>query len=167
MFLPTPNRTTALGALKLLSFRIKSYPFFNHNVLQAKLSWPEKVYLLTDIPFPLFYPAWLQKRYIIIFIHIKKERGASSCCSFHGVRPSHCPSSPKRATQISPTRGIYTTTHIDIRAYLKLSNLNDVCNSYTFMRRSRCFAFDLMIRGCEVLHRQNQSVQKTPSSICL
>ena len=30
----------------------------------------------------------------------------------------------------------------------------------------RCFVLDLMIRVCEVLHRQNQSVQKTPFSIC-
>lgn len=32
------------------------------------------------------------------------------------------------------------------------------------MRRSRYFVFDLMIRVCEVLHRKNQSVQKTPFS---
>ena len=33
---------------------------------------------------------------------------------------------------------------------------------YTTKGRSRCLVFDYHVYTCEVLHRQNQSVQKTP-----
>ena len=37
---------------------------------------------------------------------------------------------------------------------------------YTTKGRSRCLVFDYHVYTCEVLHRQNQSVQKTPY-ICM
>ena len=76
------------------------------DVLQVKLSWPENVYLVTDIPFSHFCPAWLQERYVVIYLipYRKKKRGASSCRSFHGVRPSHCPSSRNEQRGLAPRK---------------------------------------------------------------
>ena len=46
--------------------------------------------------------------FCLFSFYIEKERGASSCRSFHGVRPSHCPSSRNEQRGIAP-REVYIT----------------------------------------------------------
>ena len=75
-----------------------------------------------------------------VSIH-KKERGASSCRSFHILKAFALPCSSKRATRISPTRCIYTTSLIDVWTHF-VHIANEEYIGYTFKGRSRCFVFD-------------------------
>ena len=82
---------------------------------------------------------------------IQKERGASSCHSFHNVKAFALPSQSKRATRISPTKGMYTTKLIDKRTHLWLSCINDLCNNYTLQGAFPLLCSWLTVWSCEVL----------------
>ena len=51
-------------------------------------------------------------------------------------------------------------------AYLWLSFINDVYNSYTFIGRSRCFVFDLPLKVRSSLNVKTKA-QDTPLSLCM
>ena len=92
---------------------------------------------------------------------IQKERGASSCHSFHNVKAFALPSQSKRATRISPTKGLYTTMLADNWVLLWLYIINEAYICIHLTRGiSRCFVLDWLFEVAKFLHCQNQSVRK-------
>ena len=106
MITSATNSTTESRELKLLLFHIKSYPYFNQMSCRWNShDWKTYIWLRTYRSL-IFCPAWLQERYVVIYLipYRKKKRGASSCRSFHGVRPSHCPSSRNEQRGLAPRK---------------------------------------------------------------
>ena len=145
MITSATNSTTESGELKLLLFHIKSYPYFN----QMSCRWnshDQKTYIwLRTYRSLLFCPAWLQERYVVIYLipYRKKKRGASSCRSFHDSKALALPYLSKRATRISPTRCIYTVILADdwVQLWLYIINEAYICIHLT-RGISRCFVLD-------------------------
>ena len=106
---------------------------------------------------------------MLLFIssHIEKRTWSQLLSLVPRCKAFALPIKSKRATRISPTKGLYTMMLADdwVQLWLYIINEAYICIHLT-RGISRCFVLDLMIRVCEVLHRQNQSVQKTPFSIC-
>ena len=106
---------------------------------------------------------------MLLFIssHIEKRTWSQLLSLVPRCKAFALPIKSKRATRISPTKGLYTTKLADdwVQLWLYIISEAYICIHLT-RGVSRCFVLDLMIRVCEVLHRQNQSVQKTPFSIC-
>ena len=106
--------------------------------------------------------------HLLYLSHTEKKRGASSCRSFHNVKAFALPCSSKRATRISPTRCIYTQWHsltIGYNCGCTVINEAYICIHLT-RGISRCFVFNEQFEVAKFLHCQNQSVQKTPFSVC-
>ena len=100
---------------------------------------------------------------MLLFIssHIEKRTWSQLLSLVPRCKAFALPIKSKRATRISPTKGLYTMMLADdwVQLWLYIINEAYICIHLT-RGISRCFVLDLMIRVCEVLHRQNQSVQK-------
>ena len=90
---------------------------------------------------------------------IQKERGASSCHSFHNVKAFALPSQSKRATRISPTKGLYITMLADNWVLLWLYIINE---AYTCIHLTAPFPVALSLT--DSLKLRSSYIVKTKAS---
>ena len=81
-------------------------------------------------------------------------------------RPSHCPVRRNEQRGSAP-RKVCIQQHSLTKGHTFGCPVSMICVITTpYKGRSRCFVFDEQFEVAKFLHSQNQSVQKTPFSIC-
>lgn len=97
----------------------------------------------------------LQYWQLIFILHKHKKTWSQSCRSFHVLRPSHCPECRNETTLKAPRRCVYNSSSLptSICSKPKRTVYNTPC------RASPLLCSWHSVWSCEVLTRQNQSVQ--------
>lgn len=168
MITSATNSTTESGELKLLLFHIKSYPYFNQMSCRWNShDWKTYIWLRTYRSL-IFCPAWLQERYVVIYLipYRKKNVEPAPVARSTIQRPSHCPVSRNEQRESAP-RKVCIQQNSLTKGHTFGCPVSMICVITTpYKGRSRCFVLDWLFEVAKFLNRQNQSVQKTPFSIC-
>ena len=160
MITSATNSTTESRELKLLLFHIKSYPYFN----QMSCRWnshDQKTYIWLRTYRSLIFVPHDSKSGMLLFIssHIEKRTWSQLLSLVPRCKAFALPIKSKRATRISPTKGIYTMMLADDWVQLWLYIINE---AYICIHLTRGVPVALFLTDC--LKLRSSWIVKTKAS---